>query len=115
MNKKEKKKVISERIDLANGRFKDSEVDLLYDMVTNTDDYNGKSKTIKNSFTSFCSDGKYTRNEETNYNIFADSESVKIREEYSYNDDDGQTGSFEKEHTTGRDIVNVMNKIFPDR
>ena len=65
MNKKEKKNMISEHIDLANGRYKDDEVDTLYDLTTNQQKYSGQSKSVKNKFTSWSSDGKYTREEET--------------------------------------------------
>ena len=71
MNKAEKKAMISKFIDLANGRFKDDEVDLLFDMVKNPNNYNGRSKSIQNSFDDWCSDGRYHRDEKTKNTITA--------------------------------------------
>ena len=42
--KNEKKRIISEYIDLGNGRYKDSEVDSLHELATEPDKYNGKSE-----------------------------------------------------------------------
>lgn len=58
--KQAKKSFISEAIDLANGRYKDEEVDSLYDLVENRSKYDGTARTYKHSFDSWCSDGKYT-------------------------------------------------------
>lgn len=62
MNRNEKnakKTTINEHINLGNGRFTDSEVDRLQDLVTNRAQYNGQSKTYKSSHKGFCSDGAY--------------------------------------------------------
>jgi len=114
MDKKEKqakKSVISKAIDLANGRYKDEEIDTLYDLVKNSSEYNGKSKTHKNSFKGFSSEGRYTGTEETTYTIRADDNKVKIEERYQYNDSDGDSRSYDKEHTKGRDILSLLHKI----
>ncbi|GHS89293.1 hypothetical protein AGMMS49957_12270 [Synergistales bacterium] len=114
MNKKEKKKIISEHIDLAKGRFKDDEVDTLYDLTTNQQKYSGQSKSVKNKFTSWSSDGKYTREEETTYTLKGDDDGVRIEENYKYHDDDGQREEHDTVHNTGRDIINLLKTIFDD-
>ena len=114
MNKKEKqekKSFISAAIDLANGRFKDSEVDRLYDLVKNREEYNGASKTHKRSYDSFSSDGRFTRDEETTFTFLSDENGVRIEERYQYHDDDGQSGSSVREHKTARDILSLLGDI----
>lgn len=110
--KQAKKSFISEAIDLANGRFKDEEVDSLYDLVENRSKYDGTARTYKHSFDSWCSDGKYTRDEETTYTFRGDDSGVRIEEHYQYHDDDGQSGSSDRVYNTGRDILNVLGKVF---
>ena len=80
--------------------------------LTTTDNigkYAGKSKTINHSFTGWCSDGKYTRNESTKYTVKNGKKGISIIENYSYRDDDGQTGSNTIVHTTGRAILNLLD------
>ena len=110
--KQAKKSFISSAIDLANGRFKDNEIDTLYDLVENSSKYDGKSKTYKHSFDSWCSDGKYTRNEETTYTVRGDDRGVRIEESYQYHDDDGQTGGSDRVYSTGREILSILSKLF---
>ena len=112
--KNEKKRIISEYIDLGNGRYKDSEVDSLHELATEPDKYNGKSKTIRNKFDGVSSDGKYTREEETTYTLRGDKEGVRIEKKYQYHDDDGQTGENETVYNTGRDILNLFKSFLND-
>lgn len=112
--KNEKKSVISEHIDLGNGRYKDDEIDTLYKFSTNREKYNGQTKTIKHKFDSWSSDGKYTREEETTYTFKADDEGIRIEEKYQYHDDDGQRGSTDRVHNTGRDILNLFKSFLGD-
>lgn len=110
--KNEKKRVISEHIDLKNGRFKDDEVDTLHELATKREKYNGQTKTIKHKFDGWSSDGKYTREEETTYTFKGDDEGVRIEEKYHYHDDDGQKGESNTVHNTGRDILNLVKSFF---
>ena len=110
MDKKEKKSVISKFIDLANGRFKDAEVDTLYDLVTNRDKYDGRSHTYKSWHDSFSSDGKFSRFEETTHTIRNKGDRITIERKYQYQDDDGASGEDTSEYTTGRDILNNLWK-----
>lgn len=109
--KREKKSAISAVIDLGNGRFKDHEVDTLYDLATRRDEYNGRSYTRKGSSNGWYSDGKYTRNYETTYTIRNDESGMRIDEHYEYHDDDGQTGSSDWSYRTGREILNNLDKV----
>ena len=110
--KKEKKEYIASRINLANGRYKDSEIELLEDLVRNADKYDRKSETYKSSFTDWSSDGKYTREEETTFIFRSDHRGIHIDELYQYRDDNGQSGGSVQAHTTGREILRVVQKIF---
>ena len=65
--KKEKKQFISQSINLDNGRFKDSEINLLVDLMKNWNKINGLSKIKTKIYDSWSSDVKYTRNEKTTY------------------------------------------------
>ncbi len=115
MDRKEKlakKDYISGAVDLSNGRFKDKEVELLYDLVENRGTYNGTTKSYKHSFDGWSSDGKYTRNEETTYTLRSDESGIRIEEHYQYHDDDGQSGSNDRDYRTGRDILNILGKLF---
>ena len=109
--KKEKKSIIGSMIDLANGRYKDDEIDTLFDIVSNPDDYVGKSKTYRSSYTDWCSDGKYTRDKEYTYTIASNDNRLSIVEHYEYQDDDGQSGSYDTEYTTGREILNHLISV----
>lgn len=117
MDRKQKnqmKSIISEFIDLGNGRYKDDEVDQLHDLVNNIDDYADTSRTYKNSFTDWSSDGKYRRDEETTYTLRNNNDRITIEEDYRYQDDDGQSGGFQRTYETGREILNLFGKIFKD-
>lgn len=110
--KLEKKNIISKKINLANGRYKDDEIDELYNFVTNPKSCATLPKTIKNSFTSFSSEGKYTRHEETTYDCKEDSSGIRLVKKYQYKDDDGQTGNNIVEINNGREILRILKSIF---
>ena len=109
--KQEKKKIIGEAIDLANGKYKDDEVDSLLDLVEHRSKYDGITKTFKRSIDSWCSDGNFTRNEETTLTFRGDDTGIRIEEHYQFHDDDGQSGSSDKIHTTGRSILRLLSKV----
>lgn len=110
--KNEKKRIISEKIDLGSGKYKDDEVEKLYVIATEPEKCNVLTKTIKNSFTGWSSDGKFTRKEETIYSCKENDERIRFRSVYQYEDDDGQTGKHETETNNGREILNIMKSIF---
>jgi hypothetical protein len=110
--KNEKKRIISENINLGSGRYKDDEVDTLYELTTNHEKYNGQTKPIKNKFTDWSSDGKYTREEETTYTFKGDDEGVRIEKKYQYHDDDGQSDETNTVYNSGRDILNLFKSFF---
>ncbi len=106
--KKEKKNLISKHLETKNTRLKDEEVDKLFNFVNEYDDkYKGKSKTKKNSYDGWSSDGKYTRWEEHKSTF---TEDIGIREDYKYHDDDGQKGEQSKEIKDARGVLNWFKK-----
>jgi hypothetical protein len=84
----------------------------MFDIVSKPEEYDGLSKTKRHSFDDWCSDGKYTRDEETTYTLHADKDGVRIDEDYSYLDDDGQSGSYSRTYDTGRDFIKIFGEIF---
>ncbi len=115
MDKKEKQRkrgIIAQALDLAGAHLKDNEVDTLFDIVSDPESYDGKSRTVKKKSTSWCSDGKYTREEETTYTLFSDGDGVRIEKDYRYHDDDGQSDGDISTLTTARGILGILNDIF---
>ena len=107
MDGNEKKRLrdhIGEHLDVSNSRLTDEETFFLRDFIDDYDEtYKGQSQTRTRSFDSFSSDGRYTRKEEFT-DTFTDD--IGIRQDYSYRDDDGQTG----EHTTEvKDARSILN------
>lgn len=117
MNRKEKKMKrmrIGESLDLDNAHLSDEETDLLYDIVTNPEDYNGRSETKRRKFRDWSSDGYYTRNEETTYNLYSDEDGVRIEEDYEYEDDDGQNGNSSVVHKSARGILKLISMFMDE-
>lgn len=116
MDRKEKlakKAIIGESIDLANGRFKDQEVDRLYDLVMNQDEYNGMSREYHSSHDDWCSDGRYTRHTDETYSFVSDDDGVRVEYDSHYWDDDGDgSGEYHETYDTARGILNVLGKLF---
>ncbi len=111
--KLEKKAVIGESIDLANGRFKDDEVDTLYDLVTRRDEYDGTSRTYRSSHDDWCSEGRYTRHTEDTYTLVSDEDGIRIDWHEHYWDDDGSGfGDYHETYNTGRGILGALGKLF---
>lgn len=108
MDRNEKKKLrehIGEHLDVSGTRLTDEDAQQLGQFIDNYDDYRGLSKTRTRSFDSWSSDGKYTR-DETLTETFTDE--VGIRSDYSYKDDDGQTG---QSSTSIKDARGVLRKL----
>ena len=111
MDKKErvaKKERIQKHIDLARGRFNDEELNTLDNLVTNRDNYNGKSHTIKRSSNGSSSNGKY-REDTTITSTFKNDESgihidVSCKSKY----DDGEYSESNFIYKTGREILNYI-------
>lgn len=107
--KNAKKRIINKDIDLSNGRYKDSEIDTLYDIVTNFRDYAKYEIDKCHSHDGWSSDGKFTREEKNSYSFKKDDTGIYVHHEYAYEDDDGQTGGYDRKISTGRDILNILN------
>lgn len=111
--KQAKKSVIGKSIDLANGRYKDDEVDRLYDLVSRRNEYAGASRSYRSSYDDWCSEGRYTRHTEETYTFVCDDGSVRIDRDTHYWDDDGSgSGDYHESYDTGRSILRVLDKLF---
>lgn len=107
MDQHEKRRLrayIGERLDVSGTRLTDDEAIFLSDFVDKYDEtYRGRSETRTTSRDGWSSDGKYTRRE-TFTDTFTDD--VGIRQDYEYQDDDGQGGRSTTVITDARGILN---------
>ena len=106
MDREEKMRLrehIGKHLDVSSARLKDDEAEFLAEFIDDYDSYRGRSQTQTSSSDGWSSDGKYTRQAEYT-DTFTDE--VGIRQDYSYQDDDGQTGSSSTEITDARGILN---------
>ena len=113
MDRKEKnalKATISQFINLGNGRFKDSEVEELMSIVSNRDEYDGQSRTYRNSYKSFDSEDTYHVDETDTFTFHSDDAGIHIDEDYSRHWDDGQLDESHRTFDTARDILKLFRK-----
>lgn len=102
--KDEKKRLIDRSVELGSSRLRDSEVEFLYQFVTQYARFIGITETLKSCHDGWSSDGKYTRWEEYTYSF--GSNEVGICVEESYHDDDGQSGRHDKVIYNAREVIN---------
>lgn len=107
MDRNEKKRIrdyVGEHLDVSGTRLTDDEAVFLSDFVDKYEDaYKGHSETRTSSHVGWSSDGKYRR-EETTTHTFPDD--VGIRTDYSYQDDDGQSGESSTKIKDARGVLN---------
>jgi len=107
MDRNEKNRLrehIGEHLDVGKSRLTDDEAVFLSDFIDNYDEkYRGRTESRESSFTGWSSDGKYTRTEEF-VDTFTDE--IGIRQDYSYRDDDGQTGQSSNVLKDARSVLN---------
>lgn len=107
MDRNEKKRLrerIGEHLDVTGARLTDDEATLLGDFVDEYDEkHRGRTETRNASHTGWSSDGQYTRRE-TFTDTFTDD--IGIRQDYEYEDDDGQRGASSSAITDARGILN---------
>lgn len=112
MDRNEKKRTrdkIGQHLDVPGTRLNDREAGFLSDLIDNYDEtYRGKSERRRSSHRGRSSDGMFIRTEEWT-DTFTDD--IGIRQDYSYHDDDGQSG---KSSTETRDARGGLN-WFRDR
>jgi len=106
------KKLLRERIgvhlDVSGTRLSDDEALELSEFIENYDSsYKGKSVTFRNRTTGFSSDGKYVRNEVSTYTF---TDEMRIRKEYSYEDDDGQSDGTTTYIRDARGVLNWLRQ-----
>ncbi|MHA3834868.1 hypothetical protein ACXR8F_04005 [Terrabacter sp. AAH1] len=106
MQPDEKKRLrdrIGEHLDVSNARLTDDEAKFLVNFVDEyAEKHRGHSQTRTRSVDGWSSDGKYTRSE-----TFTDTftQEVGIRQDYEYQDDDGQHGTSSHEIKDARGIL----------
>ena len=115
MDRKEKnlrKTKLSKYVNLENGRFTDYEVEELESIVNNRDNLNGATKTYRSSYKTFDSEDTYRVEEEDTYTFHSDDEGIHIERDFKRLWDDGQNDVSHEEYDTGRDILNLVSKLF---
>lgn len=107
MDRHEKKQLrdyIGEHLDVSGTRLTDHEARFLGNFLDQYDEtYKGRTKTRSRRRPGWSSDGKYIRNE-TFTDTFTDG--VGIRQDYKYQDDDGDSGESTNVITDARGILN---------
>lgn len=107
MDRHEKKRLrdyIGEHLDVSSTRLTDDEATFLSDFLDEYDEtYKGRTETRTTSRDGWSSDGKYTRRETFTYTFTDD---VGIRQDYEYQDDDGESGASTYVITDARGILN---------
>ena len=115
MDRKEKsarKAKLSEFINLANGRFKDHEIEQLESIVRNRDNLNGASRTYRSSYKAFDSEDTYRVEEKDTYTFHSNDDGIHIERELNKHWDDGQNDVFREVYDTARDILNCFSERF---
>ena len=111
MDRYEKKRLrdyIGEYLDISSARLTDDEAALLSNFLDEYDKtYRGRTKTRTKNGVGWGSDGKYTYRE-TFTDTFTDD--VGIRQDYEYQDDDGQSRTSTKVITDARGILNWLGE-----
>ncbi len=110
--KREKRQIIGQFIDISHERFKPFEINKLFDLVQHYKEYNGTSKTHHSTRYDYSSEGYYTRKTEATYTFHGDENGIHISKHSEYRDDDGESDSYDEAFTTGREILSVLEKIF---
>ena len=103
MATKEEREYLSQFVDIASCHLNDSDVDWLMRFINSV----GNRHTEEGSFDSQSSDGRYTRNWVKEYIIESD---YSLTSNYSYQDDDGASGSYSENITNARDIINIIRE-----
>ena len=110
--KNEKKSIISQFIDLENGRYSDDKIDLLYNLVQNRDKYNGRSKTKRSRPHRIKHiDGSFDRITETTHTLDASDNKIRIIKERIDYDDDKTWAPDRIVFKTAKDILNNIREV----
>lgn len=107
MDRNEKKRLrerIGEHLDVAGTRLTDHEATVLGQFIDEYGEkYRGRTETQKRSDDGWSSNGRYTRTTTSTDTFTHD---IGIRQDSSYVDDDGQTGSSSRTIKDARGVVN---------
>ena len=101
---KEKRRLLSRKLDLAKTRLTNDEGEKLFELFNRTE-LQGIQYTKQHSFTGTYSGGKYTRMEKKTYTVVSDEFGFGVVETCDIKDDDGYFRSDTIRHTNGRDIL----------
>ena len=136
----EKRKRISQDINIFRSAFADDDLNILYDMVTHKEKYNRMRRSFRRvpkgkhgrCYIPGCNDSNFSDERKT-YIIIADEIGVRILELYSYSDSGGESNSHTGNksnagddnkitnipgthtmitHKTGREIIKIYNAAF---
>ncbi len=107
-----KRNRIGRDLDLSGTKLRESDVEILYDLVTNINDLLGETRTTRGSYTGFSSDGKFIRTESDTYTICQDDGGIFVDHHHEYHDDDGDSGSYDERVADGRGIINLLRTVF---
>ena len=107
--KNRKRDVIAKAMDLSNTRLKDTEVEILYDFVTNPGAYNGKTETRRTWREDWDHEGKYEREIIDQYTLMSNSETTGVHVHSETYDDGCLSYSGESFVSKARDILNLLN------
>jgi|CXWL01.1.fsa_nt_gi hypothetical protein len=102
--KAEKKRLISRYVKVRSSRLRDSEVEFLYQFVTQYGRFVGITETFESRHVGWSSDGKYTRWKEETYSFRRNEVGICVEE--SYHDDDGQSGRHDEVICNAREVIN---------
>lgn len=104
IERSEKKKLIGRYIEVGSSRLRESEIEFLYQFVTQYDRFIGITETLKSRHDGWSSDGKYTRWKEYTYSFRRNEVGICVEE--SYRDDDGQGGRNSEVIYSAREVIN---------
>lgn len=114
MDRKEKNRLkaeIGKHIDLSNGRFTDSEVSQLHDLVEKRNSYDGRSQTYRSSYKGFDFEGTYRVEDTDTYTLRSDDDGIRVEHEHVCHWDDGQHDVAHEIISTARSILNSLGKL----
>lgn len=113
MTRQQAREYIERYMDVSGCRFSESDAEKLMEIIDRREELNGKRKTrVRHEYDRY-SGGSYCRTIETTYTFVYENGRISILvEEYSEDDDDGQTHLWKNELTSARDILSSFYHLF---
>ena len=110
MATKTKRDYINEYIDLSGCRLTEDEADRLIDVINNIDVLTGQSHDYKEIEHGWYSGGRFVRTTITRYTLCYDRGRIYINEHQESEDDDGGSFKLDRDHTSAREILKLLNR-----